>query len=157
MIQKSLQETYAPDDICYGCGQANEKGFRLRSYLSDDGETVVAEWQPQAHHQAFSGVLNGGVIGTLIDCHSNWTAAHHLMKQNNLDHAPTTVTANYTVKLRMPTPTDSPVKLVARVVESTAERATVESELIADGEITATGRATFVAVRADHPAFAHRQ
>ena len=41
---------------------------------------LVADWQPLPHHAAFDGVLNGGIIGTLLDCHANWTAAMHLMR-----------------------------------------------------------------------------
>ena len=44
-------------------------------------------------------VLNGGVIGTLLDCHCNWTAAYHLMSRRGADQPPTTVTADYTIKL----------------------------------------------------------
>jgi acyl-coenzyme A thioesterase PaaI-like protein len=52
-----------------------------------------------------------------------------------------------------PTPTDGPVRLRARVVDSTDERAIVECELEAGGIVTATCRGTFVAVRPGHPAY----
>ncbi len=41
---------------------------------------MVCDFTPEPHHQAFPGMLNGGIIGALLDCHSNWTAAYHLMK-----------------------------------------------------------------------------
>lgn len=153
MNEKSLQETYAPANACFGCGPANEKGLRIRSFAR--GEQVVAEWQPESHHEAFPGMLNGGIIGALLDCHSNWAAAHHLMQRGRLDHPPCTVTADYSIKLLRPTPTSAPVRLTARVVESTDERALVEAELTAGGKTCATCRGTFVAVRPGHPAY-HR-
>ena len=110
---------------------------------------------PEKHHEAFTGMLSGGIIGTLLDCHSNWTAAYHLMKRAGADHPPCTVTADYHVKLLRPTPTDEPVRLVARVIESTDDKAIVEAELIAKGKVTATCRGTFVAVKPGHPAY-HR-
>jgi acyl-coenzyme A thioesterase PaaI-like protein len=73
--RKSLQETYAPRSICYGCGPANPQGLHIRSF--PEGDVLVAEWTPQPHHQAFPGALNGGIIGTLLDCHCNWAAAYH--------------------------------------------------------------------------------
>ena len=73
----SLQDRYAPQNQCFGCGPANSKGLRIKSYVV--GDELVAEFTPEAHHIAFAGVLNGGIIGTLLDCHSNWAAAHHLM------------------------------------------------------------------------------
>ena len=150
---KSLQETYAPGNACFGCGPANAKGLRIRSFAR--GEEVVAEWTPEAHHEAFPGVLNGGIIGALLDCHSNWAAAYHLMRRAGAESPPCTVTADYSIKLKRPTPTSETLKLVARVVESADERAVVEAELLAGDKVCATCRGTFVAVRPGHPAY-HR-
>ncbi|HJU55326.1 MAG TPA: PaaI family thioesterase [Pyrinomonadaceae bacterium] len=152
--QKSLQERYAPHNACFGCGPANEKGLRIRSFPSGE-EEVVCEWQPQTHHEAFPGMLNGGIIGALLDCHMNWTAAWHLMKRNGAETPPCTVTADYAIKLKRPTPTDAPVRLVARVIVATDDRAAVEAELIAHDKVCATARGTFVAVKPGHPAY-HR-
>jgi acyl-coenzyme A thioesterase PaaI-like protein len=150
---KSLQETYSPEGICFGCGPANEKGLRIRSF--PEGDEYVAEWHAEPHHQAFLGVLNGGIIGALLDCHSNWAAAHHLMKHSGASSPPCTVTAEFHVKLLRPTPTDVPITLKARVVDSVEDRATVEAELIAGGKVCDTCRGVFVAVKEGHPAF-HR-
>jgi acyl-coenzyme A thioesterase PaaI-like protein len=147
----SLQERYAPESVCYGCGPANPSGFHIRSF--PDGDVVVAEWQPLPDHHAFDSVLNGGVIGTLLDCHSNWTAAHHLMGRRGTDKPPTTVTADFHIRLLKPTPTDGPVSLRAWVVESSDDRATVESTIEVGRVVTATCRATFVAVKPGHPAY----
>lgn len=148
---RSLQETYSPKGICFGCGPANDKGLRIRSF--PEGDEVVAEWRAEPHHQAFPGVLNGGIIGALLDCHSNWTAAYFLMKRDGMTEAPFTVTAEFHVKLLRPTPADALITLRARVVESAEDRATVEAELIANGKVCDTCRGTFVSVKEGHPAF----
>ncbi len=153
-LERSLQETYAPNSTCFGCGPANPKGLHIKSFPRDDG-TVVTEWRPEPHHEAYPGALNGGIIGTLFDCHSNWAAAWHLMRQQGLDRVPATVTADYCVRFLKPTPTDRPIWIVARVVELSDRKAVVESKLIAHGETTATFRGTFVAVGPGHPAY-HR-
>ena len=151
--EQSLQERYAPRNACFGCGPANEKGLRLRSFVR--GGEVVAEWHAQPYHEAFPGILNGGVIGALLDCHSNWAPAWHLMTQAGADHPPCTVTADYAIKLRRPTPTGGPIFLAAKVVEATADRAVVEATLTAGGQVCDTCRGTFVAVKPGHPAY-HR-
>ena len=151
--EKSLQEQYAPNSICFGCGVKNEKGLRIRSF--PNGEEVVAEWHAEPHHQAFPGMLNGGIIGALLDCHSNWTAAHFLMKQSGKDAPDCTVTADFYVKLLRPTPFDATLFLKARVVETTENRATVEAEWIANEKVCSTCLGTFVAVKEGHPAY-HR-
>jgi acyl-coenzyme A thioesterase PaaI-like protein len=154
MVQQSLQETYAPMDRCFGCGPSNDKGLRIRSF--PEGDEVVAEWLPQPHHLAFEGILNGGICGTLLDCHSNWTAAYHLMKKRGSQSPPCTVTARFDVTLKRPTPMDVPLRLRAHVVASSDDRATVDATLEANGKVTATCRGEFVAVGEGHPAY-HRR
>ena len=154
----ALQDHFAPHNACFGCGPANEKGLRLKSRVTPDwastGE-VVCDWTPSPHHEAFTGMLNGGIIGALLDCHSNWTAAYHLMRASGASTPPCTVTSDFHVKLKRPTPSGAPVRLSARVVESREDRATVEATLSSGGVVTATCRGLFVAVREGHPAF-HR-
>jgi acyl-coenzyme A thioesterase PaaI-like protein len=150
----SLQERYAPGLACFGCGPANAEGLRIRSFARGDDETVC-EWQPQKYHEAFPGMLNGGIIGSIIDCHANWTAAWYLMRRAGLETPPCTVTSEYSIKLLRPTPSDAPVSLTARVVEAKEDRAVVEVELVAGGKVCAEGRGTFVAVKPGHPAY-HR-
>jgi acyl-coenzyme A thioesterase PaaI-like protein len=153
MNGKSLQETYAPQNACFGCGPSNEKGLKIRSFVQ--GDEVVAEWTPQKHHEAFEGVLNGGIIGALLDCHSNWAAAWHLMNKAGENHPPCTVTAEFAVKLTRPTPTNIPVHLSAVVTESKDDRAVVDAKLTANGKVCATCHGIFVAVKPGHPAY-HR-
>jgi acyl-coenzyme A thioesterase PaaI-like protein len=151
MTELCLQERFSPAGRCFGCGPANPHGLRIRSFVQ--GQTVLASWQPAEHHQAFPGMLNGGIIGTLLDCHSNWTAAWHLMQAQGLDRPPCTVTADYAVKLLRPTPLGEMVELQASVADASSERITIEAQLTSGGKIRATCRGTFVAVRPGHPAY----
>ena len=149
----SLQQRLAPKNACFGCGPANEKGLRIQSFVQ--GDRVVCEWRPEKHHEAFEGVLSGGIIGTLMDCHSNWCAIWTMMQRTGSETAPCTVTAEYSVQLRRPCPTDGPVRLEARPVEEDDQKVVVETELIAGGKVCATSRGVFVAVKPGHPAY-HR-
>ena len=153
--ETSLQDRYAPTNGCFGCGPANEKGLRIKSFVRHVGEDteVVCEWQAEPHHEAFPGMLNGGICGALLDCHSNWTAAWHLMQKSGAESPPCTVTAEFSVKLKAPTPMDRPLTLRARVEESTDRVAVIAATIEADGEITCTCRGVFIAVREGHPAF----
>lgn len=150
---KSIQERYAPHNACFGCGPANDKGLRIRSF--PQGDRVVARWTPEAHHEAFPGVLNGGIIGSLLDCHCNWTAAWVLMNRAGDDRPPCTVTMEYTIRLQRPTPSDQELELVAWAEEAGHDRATIAAELHADGKLCATCTGKFVAVKPGHPAY-HR-
>lgn len=152
MRDQSLQERFAADGTCFGCGPANELGLRIRSFEQPDG-TVVAEWQARPEHEAFDGFVNGGILGTLIDCHSNWTAIAALLARSGDHAAPSTVTSELLVRFRRPTPSDRALRLVGRAVEVEDDRATVETSVDVSGVVTATGRATFVVVGPGHPAF----
>lgn len=149
----SLQEKYAPHNTCFGCGPSNPKGLRVRSFVK--GDQVIAEWSAESHHEAFPGILNGGIIGALLDCHSNWTAAWALMEKNKDTSPPCTVTADYSISLKRPTPSNAKIILSAKVAELKEDRATIEATLTANDKVCATCRGTFVAVKPGHPAY-HR-
>jgi len=149
----SLQERFAPRSICFGCGPANARGLRIRSFPEGDG--LRTEWVPEPHHQAFEGAVNGGIIGSLFDCHCNWTAAWHLMNVTGASELPSTVTAEFCVRFRRPTPSNRPVTLRSRVASAEGHRVTIEATLESDGTVCATGGGTFVAVAPDHPGY-HR-
>jgi acyl-coenzyme A thioesterase PaaI-like protein len=148
-----IQEVFAPKLQCFGCGPANSQGLRIRSF--PEGEELVARWKPEKHHEAYPGMLSGGIIGTVLDCHCNWTAAYRLMVARGEKTPPCTVTAEYAITMKRPTPTADVVLLRARVVEIQGDRVVVEGTLEAEGKLRATCRGTFVAVQPGHPAY-HR-
>jgi acyl-coenzyme A thioesterase PaaI-like protein len=150
----SLQERYAPHSRCFGCGPANSEGLQIKSYV--EGEKVIATFRPAAYFLAFENVLCGGICGLILDCHSNWTASYALMTNNGLESPPCTVTAEFSVKLRKPTPMDQLLTLEAIAIEVTDRKAIVEASIRTDaGESTATFHGIFVSVPKGHAIF-HR-
>jgi len=152
MTTKSLQDTWAPESICFGCGPANDKGLRIKSFPASDGEGLVCDWTPDGHHHAFPGILNGGIVGALLDCHANWTALWHLKETSGAEVPSVTLTGEFTITMRRPTPTDGPLHMTSRVVESKGGRVKVEAKLRANGRTTATCRGVFIAAPDGHPA-----
>lgn len=148
-----LQDHYTPNSICFGCGPANKKGLQIKSYF--EGDETFCQWTPAPHYEAFPGVLNGGIIGALLDCHSNWTAAWHLMKTKQLPRPPCTVTAYYNTQLKRPTPSHELVQLRAWVTQTQEDRASIQAELTVNNKVCASCEGLFVAVKEGHPAF-HR-
>ena len=138
-----IQAIAWPDGICFGCGPNNDKGLQIRSYV--EGDRAVARWTPEPHHQAFPGILNGGIIGTLLDCHSN-AAAWWALSDAGTDPGPS-VTAVYSIELLRPTPIDRELTLIAKVVETSSRKAVVEAHIEVAGEVTAKCRGTFVRPR----------
>jgi len=150
---KSLQDTYAPKGICFGCGCLNSKGLQLKSYV--DNNLIYASFLPDTHHEAFPGILNGGIIGSVLDCHSNWAAAYFLMKEQSLSSTPCTVTADYSVKLHRPTPTTEKISVFAKLDRIDGNKAWIDAHMSIDEIKYASCKGLFVAVDKDHPAY-HR-
>ncbi|MEK9738227.1 MAG: hotdog fold domain-containing protein [Euryarchaeota archaeon] len=113
------------------------------------------------HNECFKSRFTAGVTCSkqhlfwMRSRYGNWTAAIALMDQSGDSEPPCTVTANYTIKLRRPTPFGHEIKVNAEVVELGDERAKVKMELISEGNICAVGEGLFVAVKEGHPAY-HR-
>ena len=149
----SVQDKYAPNSICFGCGPANKKGLQIKSFKTEKG--LEMEFETKIEHQAFPGIINGGIISTLLDCHGNWAATMALMEQNEEEIPPCTVTATFSLKLRRPTPLGTKLEIIATVRELSEDRANVEMTLQANGKICATGEGLFVVVKEGHPAY-HR-
>lgn len=136
----SLQETYFPDLTCFGCGPRNELGLRLRSFVADDG-LVVAEFTPWAQHDNGLGFLNGGIISTLLDCHSAAAVVHEsqLRGYGRVGDSPLPyVTAGLDVRYLRPAPLRETVSLRARVLESSEDAVTAEVELVHDEKVRAS-------------------
>jgi hypothetical protein len=76
----------------------------------EQGDELVCTWQPQKMHEAFPGMLERRHHrGSLLDCHCNWTAAYPPDEDARPEsQPPCTVTAEYAIKLRRPTPTERP-------------------------------------------------
>jgi acyl-coenzyme A thioesterase PaaI-like protein len=127
---------------CHGCGSANAKGLRLKSYW--DGDEAIARWRAEAHHCGGSEEnLNGGIIASLIDCHSlNLAIAYAYRAEGRaIGSAPRIgyVTANLNVSYAKPTPLREIIELRARIRQLDGRKAWVDCTLSAAGVVCVTG------------------
>lgn len=137
---------------CFGCGADNDKGLQIKSYW--DGTAAVAQWQPALHHcGGRKNFLNGGIIATLIDCHSlNLAIATAYRNENRLiGSAPRIgyVTASLSVTYAKPTPLDHSLELRAVITKSEGRKAWVHCTISAHGGICATGEVLGIRVERD--------
>lgn len=147
MKEKAFQDYY-PEILshCYGCGSLNEHGHQIKSRW--DGEESVATYIPKEYHTAIPGFVYGGLIASLIDCHSTGTAAAaaYRAEGREMDTDPPFrfVTGSLHVDYLRPTPIDAPLELRGRVKEIKGRKIVVESTLSAKGEICAKGEVVAV-------------
>ncbi|MGN6751439.1 MAG: PaaI family thioesterase [Intrasporangium sp.] len=140
--EPSIQDRLFPDMTCFGCGPANDKGLRLKSYPG--GDAVVATFLPWPEHDNGVGFLNGGIISTLLDCHSAAAVMHEADGRGwgPLPGAALAyVTAGLEVRYLRPAPLQQPVTLRAVVVSATEPEITAAVELVWDDKVRATATA----------------
>lgn len=152
--ERSLQDQFAPKNTCFGCGPANPRGLQIKSFFLDG--SVICRFRPESHHEAFPGCLNGGIIGSIMDCHCNLTAAFFIMTERKEEAPPCTVTAHYKIELLKPTPSGEELTLKAKPLELSKKKALIKGELYSvNSDLCATCEGLFVAVSPGHPAY-HR-
>ena len=142
MQEKAFQDYY-PDHFshCYGCGALNEAGLKIKSYW--DGEESVCTYVPKPYHMAVPGVVYGGMIASLIDCHCTATAsaAMYRAEGRGMDTEPPLrfLTASLHVDYLAPTPLGVPLEIRGRVKEIKGRKVIVSATLSANGKVCARG------------------
>ncbi|WP_367359520.1 PaaI family thioesterase [Syntrophus buswellii] len=150
MEEKAFQDFY-PDEFahCYGCGRLNKDGLQIKSYW--DGEESVCRYVPEPFFTGgFPGYFYGGLISSLIDCHSAATASAAKLREDGhgLGDKPLSryVTASLKIDFLKPTPMGKPIELRSRVLEIKGRKIIVSTALSAEGEIRAKGEAIMVLI-----------
>jgi acyl-coenzyme A thioesterase PaaI-like protein len=146
----SLQELVGHNDFnsCFGCGSENTHGLKLKSYWN--GKEGICRWRAEPHHKGFEGLLNGGIIATLIDCHSFWTglaASYHKAGiPFGAGEPMKMVTRSMTVKYLHAIPVDAEIELRAYLSRIGKRSRVVVCSVNIDGKEHARGEVTFVLV-----------
>ena len=139
---KAFQDYY-PDHLahCYGCGRLNEHGHRIRTYW--DGEESVTRFTPREYHIAVPGYVYGGLLASLIDCHSTASAAAAMYRsqKREMDTEPSFrfVTGSLQVKYLKATPLGPELLIRGRVREIDGRKVIIDSTVFVDGASTVRG------------------
>lgn len=150
--EKAFQEYYEEAaGVCYGCGQLNAHGLQIKSYW--EGDEAVCRFQPAPYHTSFPGYVYGGLIASLIDCHSTGTAAAATYRAQDrpLGSEPPVrfVTGSLHVDYLKPTPIDTTLTVRATVRSMEGRVVTVATELYAGTLLTARGEVVCIQVPLD--------
>lgn len=149
-VKHAVQDEYADDfSWCYGCGRLNENGLHVRTGW--DGDKTVSYYTPREDQIAVPGVVYGGLIASIIDCHSTGSASLALHRKNGHEpgsgvEPPRFVTASLHVDYLKPTPHGVALKLVGTVEEIHPKRFRVLTEVMANGEVCAKGDVVAVVI-----------
>jgi uncharacterized protein (TIGR00369 family) len=126
-----------PDDNCFGCGQANASGLRLKFRRVEGG--VEAEYiVPDAYNGA-PGIVHGGIQATLLDEIMGMTT--HVALGHDDGRIATT---HMSVRYRRPAATNVPLLIRGRVVKREDPYLFLEAEIVdAEGRVLTEAEARF--------------
>lgn len=127
----SIQERLYPDSTCFGCGCANPQGLQLKSFVADEG--VIASFMPKASHSNGMGTLNGGIIATILDCHSGAAVLLDSVSDSG-ELVELWVTAGLQLRYRLPTYLEHPCELRAKIAERSDSSMVVTASLTSEGK-----------------------
>jgi acyl-coenzyme A thioesterase PaaI-like protein len=149
MDQPAIQDHFSGEHaICYGCGGDNPHGLHVRTQW--DGRVGTFRFTPKAYHTAFPGVVYGGLIASLFDCHCIGTAiaAAYDAERRKPGTQPAImyVTANLNVNFVRPTPMERELVLKAYILEARGKKAVVSCTLFADDTESANARVVGIRV-----------
>lgn len=147
MKEKAFQEYYTEDfSHCYGCGTKNEFGHQLKTYW--EGKETISKFTPKPEHTALPGFVYGGLIASLIDCHStgSGSAALYKAQKEKSKNYPRCVTASLDVEYLKPTPIDCTLILKGIIAEISGRKVRIETQLLADNVVCAIGNVLVIQV-----------
>ena len=148
----ALQDLAAPDFRCYCCGPAHPTGLRIKSYWASDGVHVVTKHTPRAEFTGFPGLVYGGLLAMLVDCHSGWTAMayHYRAERREAGTLPRIdcATRNLNIEYLKATPMGVELTIKGRVEGEVARKSRVVCEIWAGDVLTVTADNVFVRVDA---------
>jgi acyl-coenzyme A thioesterase PaaI-like protein len=101
-IPKVRLNTDLNEGFCFGCGQHNPIGMKLK--FTKYGDAICAEFTPHKMHQGWPGMLHGGILACLLD-----------EAMSNVAYATgsTTMTATIDIRWRQPVKVEVPLVVTA--------------------------------------------
>ncbi len=121
---------------CFVCGRENPLGLAARWESDHERREVRATLEIPEHFNGFPGTVHGGILSALLD----EAAVRTALLDGGFDDL--MVTAKLEVAFRRPTPTRTPIAIVARLVRHGGSRVQAEAEvLLPDGTVSARAQA----------------
>lgn len=124
---------------CFVCGRENPLGLKARFEADRAAGEVRATVVVPEPMNGYPGTVHGGILSALLDEAAVRTGLIEGSFENLM------VTGRLAVTFRRPTPTETPLTVVARMVKRGGSRATAAAEVrLPDGTVTASAEALLV-------------
>lgn len=125
------------DTWCFACGPDNPIGLKMK--FSEEGDKYVARFTAGPELQGYDGIVHGGIVSTLLD---------EIMARYPYAKGENTVTARLEIRYRQPTPVGKELTVTGWIVSKRGRiYETAGTVALADGTVTAEGKATVMVMR----------
>lgn len=122
---------------CFGCGQTNQTGLRLK-FFADEEHTIVCRVRLERRFEGPPGHAHGGIIATLLD---------EAMSKANRQFGVLAMTRQMEVEYLKPVPLGARLLLTGRHASSSGRKHHCEAQLTNEkGVPLARAKALFIAV-----------
>ncbi|HUG15593.1 MAG TPA: PaaI family thioesterase [Thermomicrobiales bacterium] len=134
----------AVDHWCFGCGNLNESGLKLR-FRAHAAHSVWAELTPSRAHEGYLGMTHGGILATMLDEAMSWAITHA---------GDIGVTTRMSLTFRQPARVGEPLRVVGEVARTRSRAIDARAVIrqIASGELVAEADARFMRVSREQAA-----
>jgi len=124
---------------CFVCGGQNTHGLKARFFY--DGKHAIAELTATEAFEGYKGIFHGGIVASLLD---------EVMIKAILARDVYAVTAEMTVRYRLPIRTGELARFVGRIVSNRGRLFTTEGEAIGEGgKLYASATGTYFEAKPD--------
>ena len=108
---------------------------------------MVCTFHPEEHYSNGMGTLSGGVIATLLDCHSGAAVVVESARRSasGTEFQPW-VTTGLEIRYRLPTSMDTPSELRARIIDAEADVMAVQATLRVEGKVRVQAESRWVRI-----------
>lgn len=146
-LNKAIQDYYEDEfSVCYGCGRLNKDGLHLKTFLI--GEETKSSHIPKKSKTAINGIVYGGLLASLIDCHGTGSASIFYAREKNIEikeyNAPRFVTGNLNVNYLKPTFLNNKITIKGKLKEISKRKIVVSIELFSKDILTVKGEVTAI-------------
>lgn len=121
---------------CFACGGENLSGLRLR-FMPAGNDEVECEFVASSRFQGYRGVVQGGVVATLLD-----SAMTNVLLQRGIAAR----TAEMRIRFRHPVPVGRKVVVRGKLGSSRGRVHIVAARIIVGERVLAEAKATFMTV-----------
>ena len=124
--------------MCFVCGLKNPSGLQASFYELEGGD-LMAVFRARDEHQSYPGRLHGGISATVLD----ETIGRAIL--NRSQGEVWGVTVEFTMRFKKPVPTDTPVRVVGRIVKEGSRFFEGTGEiLLEDGSVAVEGQGKYI-------------